>query len=272
MNATELVCHLIGRGDHIALIGGRLELRAASGNPIPDGWMKQNSSEISYVILRATNQPAFEHLSFSAGKFGKHLAGGVELQFRELISDRNGYVIFPAEVVRATTTIFGKAGAALPKNHFRTKKNTKFYKFWRRTGLKIPNRLSSFHDYMGNLQSLLFTADFVNGEKLNKDTIEPLNISFVQIKSAFQQKLFMDKPRTAYGQAADNKQTIFTDNEIAQSHEWRGFYSDLNKGVNKHGKRLTGNEVIGSHLLSVSSPILRPEEQNHDEWLADYSS
>lgn len=268
MNATKLVCHLIDRGDHIALIGGRLELRAASGNPIPDEWMKQNSSEISYVILRATNQPAFEHLSFSAGKFGKHLAGGVELQFRELISDRNGYVIFPAEVVRATTTKFGKAGAALPKNHFRTKKNTKFYKFWQRTGLKTPNRLSSFHDYMGNLQSLLFTADFVNGEKLNKDTIEPLNISFVQIKAAFQQALKPDNPRTTARQGTDNPRTIITDKKMPEKLVFHSFGDDLGTGNEKHSKRLTGKPVIGSVVVPINVPK-KPEEQTTDEWISD---
>src|SRR5690606_34265419 len=59
-----------------------------------------------------------------------------------------------------------------------------FYKFWMRTGLRFPPRLSNFHDYMGNLKGLLFVAPVQNGRFINKK-ISLLEIETDTIRQAF---------------------------------------------------------------------------------------
>ena len=163
MCIETLIRTLLARGDYLAIDKGRFSLIPASGNPIPNDWLVLNKPKIIAAILQHTEQSAFEYLSFSAGKFGKHLAGGVELQFNDLLSDGSAFTIYSAGVVRLKTTQHGKAGSALPKNHFRVSKRSKFYKFWLRTELLFPRRIASLHDYMGKLRPLLFSAEYDEG-------------------------------------------------------------------------------------------------------------
>ena len=59
---------------------------------------------------------------------------------------------------RLRTTKRYAAGDPLPNNQFRIGKRHEFYKLWKRLGLKMPPRLSSFHDYMGNLKSCVLSG------------------------------------------------------------------------------------------------------------------
>ncbi len=270
MGTINLAEKLIARGDHLAIEEGRLSLVAASGNPIPRDWLKSNQSGIVAVILKLTKVPAFEYVSYSSGKFGKHLSGGVELQFTDLLSGGGAFTIYPADVVRQKSTRHGKAGSALPKNHFRVSKRSKFYKFWLRTKLELPNRIASLHDYMGNLKPLIFGAEYVEGEKLLKDSIAPLNISHEQIKIALNPLIVPDTSPTSAGQLTDKVRTEMPDTKTPQPYEPQHLQAIQTTGAGNHGIRLIGNAVTRNYLLPVNSPI-DPSEQTEDEWLADYS-
>jgi len=268
MVSCELIEYLLSRGDHIAIERGCLEVRAASGNAVPDQWLIDNNALVVGAILGRLGISAFEYVGYSAGKYGKHLAGGVTLQFLELTTREPAFVIYPAEVTRSKTTLSGNAGSPLPKNHFRITKATKLYKFWLRTGLPIPRRVSSFHDYMGGLKSVLFQAIVKNGEKLDKDSLAPVNVSNEKIKQAFSINLLMDNARTNFGHATDNYRTIVSDKIMPKKSYQQGFEGSLSAGHKKYGKRLTGKSVIGSVVVPINVPKT-PEEQTTDEWISD---
>ena len=116
--------------------------------------------------------------SYSTGLYGPTKSyAGITLQFLHIESNKNYYAIFNAEVTRKrrvkTNTGRHDVGARLPKGHFRVGKRSGFYAFWLATDLKIPPRLSSFHDYMGNLRSITFSAEVKSGNKLRSQTIRP---------------------------------------------------------------------------------------------------
>ena len=98
------------------------------------------------------------YISYSAGRYHKGLNAGITLSFE---SERTGnfyYTIFNVELNRLRTTKRYAAGDPLPKNQFRVGKRHEFYKLWNRLGLKMPPRLSSFHDYMGNLKPCVLSG------------------------------------------------------------------------------------------------------------------
>lgn len=270
MCTETLIRKLLTRGDYLAIDKGRFSLIPASGKPIPNDWLEKNKPKIIAAILQHTEQTAFEYLGFSASKFGKHLAGGVVLQFNNLLGDGSAFTIYPAGVVRLKATKHGKAGSTLPKNHFRVSKRSKFYKFWLRTELLLPKRLSSFHDYMGKLKPLLFSAEYDSGEKLLKDSITLLSISHQQIQLAFKIHSVPDSSQTGTGQLPDKVRTKVPDTKTSRPHVPPSFPVDQTTGVDSHGIRLIGSAVTRDSPLPISNPI-DPNKQTDDEWVADYS-
>lgn len=259
--------HLLDRGDRLAIENGRLAITPASGKTVPADWLKANERQLATAILRECGLDALSYIGYSAGNFGRHRAGGVQLQFESLLAGKSAYCVFNAWTKYAKGR---KEGKPLPKGRFRAGKCSDFVKFWHRAGFKLPNdRLSSFHDYMGKLGALIFVARYQEGEKIEKQTLQPLSLSCEQIKAAFDTPL-PDKGHTASVQAPDNFHTKVPYKEGEQSQIPQGLGQNQTAGKNSCGKRLLGSAVTQGNVIPISSSPKSPQDQSIDEWLADY--
>ena len=256
---------LIIRGDKLSLEKGRLKVIPASGKSVPNDWLKRYERQITIDVLRQLNMDALVYLRFDKGVFqGKYQ--GIHLQFESLLACTLHYCLFNAEVKYSRGI---KVGQLLPGKQFRAGDRSDFLKFWRRTGLKIPERRGSFHDYMGNLKPFVFTARYGMGEQLEKKTLAPLSVSCEQITAAYLDK----KPRnnhTATIQTPNNNHTALPYKESTQDHRFQGLETNESAGNLNHGIRLIGNAVIRENVIPILPIKKPPQEQTVDEWLADY--
>ena len=271
MSASKsLAFDLLQRGDEISIAGGRLVINSKSGKPVPDEWFKEKSHNLICDILNKTNTEAFIYDSYSTGQYGNKRYSGVTLQFTSLPSGNEAFAIFNADLKRLKTARKGKKGEPLPRGQFRVGKKSGFCKFWNQTGLDLPPRLASFHDYMGNLKPLFFTGDYRQGKKLSNESLKPLNISYPEILRAFNIGELTDKALTNAIQFPNNSHTKSPDNELPESQVSQKVQPIFTTGDRNYGKRLKGSTDIRDRVIPIST-VERPEEQTVDEWLADYA-
>lgn len=266
MKIGHLLAALVKRGDVVSIEQGRLAISPASGKSVPADWLQTQSPILLREILAALSIDAYEYVSYSTGLYGRIKAPGLTLQLASIVTGNNAYTIFNADLSRDRTTKAGVKGTPLPKGHFRIGRRSHFYKFWHSTRLPLPKRLSSLHDYMGNLQGILFTADKVQDQKsrLDAGSLAPLSITAAEIRNAFQP----DSNRTVSGQTTDNHQTTMPDKNLPQAHINQCSQRSSATCATNHGET-----VISTHdnrvITSPTPAHKKPEEQTTDAWLAD---
>lgn len=267
-NKSSLVARLLYRGDEIAFEQGALVIRSASGEDVPSSWLRENQVQITKELVTMLGIDLVRCIGYSTGCYGIKHCPGVSLQFEWIVSGGDAYVVFNADLKRAKSTKAGAKGAPLPKGHFRVGGRSKFVKFWARIGLQMPKRLSSFHDYMGNLKKLIFTGMIKEGEKLDKDSIKPFSISADEVSSRF--KELTDNTRTTSRQSTDNIRTNDPDKQTHESPSAQvsGMFSTT--GDSNYGTRSTGSTDTGSDIISYKEGKKHPSEQSIEEWLEDY--
>lgn len=258
---NSLLAQLLARGDVVAMTQGRLMIAAASGCPIPSDWLEQRRQQLIADVARMANVTPLEYAGHSVGNYGTCRAGGVTLQFRCLVTGQVLYAIFNANTRRSRTTKNGKAGDPLPKGRFTVGKQSAFVAFWESTGLPC-HRLSDFHDYMGSLGNLIYTAARQNGERLDAATLRPLDVSMNQ-RQVLATPNHPDNAPTRSRQAPDNIPTRFPDKETTESQQLRGFQPMPTTGQEKYG-----NTVIRDY--GYTGRPVSPDLQSTDEWLSDY--
>lgn len=261
-----LVKKLLDRGDQLEIRNGGLCIKAKSGKPIPESWLKNHERNLVIEILQALKMDALLFTDFSTGMFSNGSYPGVQMQFEYLRSEKTAFCVFNAHVTYCRGV---KKGSILPRRQFRVGKKSEFYKFWRRSTLHFPKRLSAFHDYIGNLKKLYLCAREQKGEKLEKQTLQPLSISAKQIKDAFTKKE-PENLNTESRQIPNKIHTRLPNNDLDLTQPNSAFAADSTKGRNKCGIGLTGSEAISKNGISFHSHQKPPEEQTVEEWLADY--
>ena len=271
LNNSPSAQTLLARGDTLAILGGKLVITSASGKPVPKEWLEANKKKLILEVLERTQLDAFVYDSYSTGRYGKQNFCGVCLQFISLLSDKNPYAIFNAELDRVKDTSKGKKGSPLPTGQFRVGKRSSFYKFWAGLGLKTPPRLSSFHDYMGNLKSIVFTARFSEDEKLEKQTIQALNLTHRQILAAFKTESNTDKQHTTSTQQPDKPNTSLPYKNCRVGHDTYDFQALSTTGDSNYGTRLQGSADTRGNVIPITT-VNNPEEQSTNEWLMDYGN
>jgi hypothetical protein len=197
---------LLSRGDQVELIKGQLVITPASKHPVPKKWLSENSACLLIEIATLFDINVYVYDSYSTGNYGKHKSPGVTLQLINLTTGEDCYVTFNVELKRSRTSKSGVKGSCLSKGQFRVGKKYKFYKFWLSTGLSLPPRLSSFHDYMGNLKQLFFIPSFDRGAKIKDKIIPLLNLCNNEILTKFLQSN-PNNCQTSHIQQPDNSQT-----------------------------------------------------------------
>jgi hypothetical protein len=264
MTSETLSRRLQARGDQLSIQNGRLEIKAASGAEIPSDWLSLHQDILVSELVQKAGVLALLYEGCSTGNYGAHRAGGVTLQFSKVQTEAFFHVIFNADLTRARSSKSGKAGSPLPSGHFRVGRRSHFYKFWVSSGLKIPNRLPSFYDYMGNLRGIIFTGE-IQKNRLNADSLKPLNLTYEQISTAIQP----DHSQTNTGQIPDNIRTSIPDKDcaLAQTNQYfqdKSTTCQFNHGISDQGSASIRGNVYPLHAGKTI------EEQTNVEWLADY--
>jgi hypothetical protein len=259
---------LLSRGDEVCIEQGSLVIRSASGKPIPPDWFQDNSPGLIREILSTLGIESYEYHDYKTGLYGKGRLKmpGVHLQFRSVVENSSAYTIFNADLTRSRTTKAGKKGSPLPDGHFRVGERWHFYNFWIETGLAVPKSLTSFHDYMGKLRGILFTADMTANRqnRMKCDSILPVSVSAEQVRIAF----FPDNLQTKPGQAPDNSRITLPDKDSAQSLEARGFQPKSTTYHESHDKTVI-SECGNAGTGSLPPRPKEPKDQTMDEWTND---
>ena len=211
-----IVRELLEFGRKVFVFRGQLKIIP----PLPPGEFKEKFESMASEIVTTCGINGYLYQDYKTGRYGKQKFEGITLQFLNL---RNGgspaYTIFNADLSRKRSSKHGNAGSPLPGKQFRVSRGHKFFRFWLKTGLSLPPRLSSFHDYMGNLRSVIFTGPCPRGQRISKDTLEPLMLTHDEILNCFGIQS-ANREQTSSGQTPDNVQTNaihHPDNGHAQS-------------------------------------------------------
>jgi hypothetical protein len=269
MPSTPSVKDLLTRGDELEIVDGRLSIIAKSGFPVPETWLKLHEDKLVYELVRQMAIEVLVYESYSTGRYGVKRHSGVSLQFLNLLSNDSRYAVFNAELDRVKATKKGPIGSPLPNGQFRVGKRSKFYKFWLNANQLLPPRLSSFHDYMGNLKCMLFTGVVGIDERLDKQSIKLLNITYVQIVAAFFQRSLPDNSHTLAIQSPDNNHTTMPYNKSMESFMQRDLGPIQTTGNCNYGTRSLGSAVVrGRSIVSTTNKI--QQDQAVEEWLKDY--
>ena len=229
--------------------------------------MKEFDKEITDLIF----------IGFSTGRYNRGRQPGVTLSFESEETGQIYYAIFNVDLHRARNTKKYAAGSPLPDNRFRIGRRHELYRFWKRTGLKLPSRLSSLHDYMGNLRSLIFCGFARRDGKLANKT---LRVSIGQHNSISDEEWHPDSPiasnyeRDGNTQAPDsshatsrhlpsNGHTVMPNKECAETPFSSSFANDLSACGFKYELGQQGSRSKDSKAV---------EDQTNEEWLKDYNS
>ncbi|MFT6208566.1 MAG: hypothetical protein ACJA0T_002489 [Colwellia sp.] len=267
LKKCSLLETLFSRGDHIDIIKGKLVITPASKKRIPKKWLAENSTRLLIEIAALFDINVYIYDGYSTGYYGRHKSPGLTLQLINISTSEDCYLTFNVDLKRSRTSKNGVKGSCLPKGQFRISKKYKFYQFWLSTSLSLPPRLSSFHDYMGNLKQCFFIPTFDHGAKVKDKIIPLLNICHGEVLGRFSQL------KTNNGQTSDIQQpykshTNMPYNDIAQSYEHKGLSGEVTTCSKNYELSKQGSAVI-SFPTPANKRRKRPEEQTVDEWLDD---
>ena len=275
-DCTKLIAQLITRGDHLAIDGGRLELKTASGNAVPTDWLHKNRESLIQAILQITGVDGFIYTGYTTGRYQVNRnkrSDGITLNFVSLTSGEAVYAIFNVSLKRQRTTPYGKKGDPLPAGEFRISTRYGLYKFWVATGLALPKRIASLSEYLGNMKQLIFACELITdhprkqGRIDTRQGIRPLSITPDQIQLALNTNQHLtDNSRATDGQLTDNSRTKVTDKTLQQDHKQKGFQPIPTTSHSKYETSYQGNTSNGMGAPGFCSPI-PVDEQTEQEWV-----
>jgi len=263
---VTLLQKLLERGYKIFIANGNLVIQPKSDGYTPTDWYEQHRDELVSQIIDLLDVICFVFDSFTTGRYGEKMYSGVTLRFESFAQGGIYYCVFNAETRYKNAPNKGKP---LPNKQFRISKNSKFYKFLKRSDFVFPKRLSAIHDYMGNLKGILFTATVVEQEKLDKNSIKPLNASYEKIFELMVEKA--NNSQTTSRQLTDKSQTILPNIDKAQSQASQCIESNKNTCKERHDISNQDGAIQVPPLTAVYKEK-RPEEQTTEEWLAEYDA
>ena len=168
----------------LSISSGRVEITSKLGKQTEaETWVDEHYNDLVQSIVYVSKISAFQYIGYSTGSYGRHKAGGVTLQFIDILTGEQYYCVFNAEVLRVRNTRHGKKGSKLPDGHFTPPKHGSFIRFWNKLKIPLPRRLSAFHDSMSKLESIVFTGNIIESNKLDKNSLKPLDLTYEQLLS-----------------------------------------------------------------------------------------
>lgn len=249
----------------LAIESGRLTLLAADQGrqTNADHYLKANYDNILECIIEVTNVPAFRFIKHTSGVYHNGKAEGVILHFLDIRSGEIVHCAFNGTIRRQRSVRGHEAGKRLPKGRFIPPKHGAFIKFWRSTGLAFARSPSEYHECMGRLKPLVFTGCLLDGNKLDKNSLTPLNLEFDRICEAVLGDAPVPgitpvKPRLLPG----NYPVNMLGKEVVQTQQPRGIQPISTTAQHDHDSRSTGTRLEESSIA--------PEKQTTDQWLEDF--
>jgi len=204
------------------------------------------------MILLINN---LKYQSYSTGSYQNGKYDGITLQL--ICTDNNElyHVHFNACLVRQRSTKKHKKGSPLPKGHFTAKQNSHFVKMWRSTLLPMPKSFTAFHDCMGKLKSITFSAEVSKGTRLDAGTLRPMTVP--------------DNSLTNTRQLPDKNLIITPDKGIPQAFDISGHEKISTACPNSYET----SKQVGEYTSNLIRPIddtYRVQNQTTEEWLDEH--
>lgn len=256
----ELLQVLQARGDEPEVQQGRLVIHPKSGAKVPREWLRENEAKVLIAICQTVGIEALEYLSFSTGWYGKKRYPGVTLQFRSVITGELFYAIFNAHLTRQRNSRAGRKGEPLRNKQFRVGNCSHFYRFWLRTGLKFPPRLSAFSGCMGNLRGVLFSATVGGRARIDVSSLFPLSVSSHHVRDA----IALNSRSTRHGQDINNLETSIVNIDCAQPAVVAGLQRNSGACVLSYGNKVSTRKRGNKEYHKP------PQCQSTEEWLDVY--
>jgi hypothetical protein len=293
-----LLTQLIINGDEVSITQGKLLIKPSSGLALTKSWLKENETLLINDICRLFNIVPLRYISYTTGSYGVKKSQGITLQFSNLLSAEDAYIIFNANLTRSRTTNRAKKGDLLPGKRFIVSERSGFYKFWLSTRLPLPRSPSKFYECMGKLKLLTFTSPIDFNNRITDKKLPLLEVSFQEILNK-QNLFFSDKvsDNTTAKQPLKVRQEtakhplVFTASETEQKHSLSGLTQNQSTCTSKYGNtvirkevlstggsgdntaiNIVSNKKVASKINEASSQKKRPEDQTVDEWLEDWEN
>jgi hypothetical protein len=298
INGSSLLTKLLNKGDQISIVQGKLLIKPSSGLEVPSNWLKQYEPLLINDICQLLNITALRYVSYTTGKYGNKKSPGITLQFRDLQTNEDAYIIYNAILKRTRNSKGGMKGDPLPNKQFIVSERSSFYKFWRSADLPLPRSLSKFYECMGKLKPLLFTGEVDFNNRITNKIVSLLEVSYQQILSNSNlilsgqknSNLTAKEPLT-FRQGTAKEPLSFTAKDVELSHTHNGLAPNQSACLSKCGNTVIRKEVIRKGISSDITPVntlnnkeieinifganlqkKQPEEQTTDEWLADWEN
>ena len=192
--------------------------------------------------------------SYSTGSYQNGKFDGITLQLICTGSNELYHVHFNAYLVRQRKTNKHKKGSPLPKGHFTVKQNSHFMKMWRSTDIPLPRSNTAFHDCMGKLKSITFSAEVTKGTRLNAGTLRPM--------------IFPDNSLINTRQLPDKNLIITSDKDIHQAFDLPSEEHISSAYPNNYDI----SKQVGEYTSNLINPIdetYRVQSQTNEEWLEE---
>ncbi len=265
-----MLARLLYRGDKVYVDQGILKIFPKSGRPVSEPFYKKHQMEMLSDIARLTDQKFYIYESYSTGNYDGGLYPGITLFFTEIPGHEIKHVHFNANLKRMRKTKNGAVGGPLPNGQFRVGKLSAFFKFWIRTSLPFPPRMSAFHDYMGNLKRFVFFGFLSEkNNRIDKSSLNPISVSYEYIFTLFTRN-HSDNQQTNHGQHPYKRQTTPPNKDIHNTFINHRIGEDSDTCRNSYDMSNQGNAIHERHIPSIKKK--RPEDQTDDEWIADNMS
>ena len=196
-------------------------------------------------------------MSYSVGAYGSGKYQGITLQYSCARTGDDYHVHFNVDLVRQRTTKNHKKGSPLPKRHFTPRPKSSFMEMWRSTSIPLPKSLTSFHDCIGKLKSIVFMAEISKGTRLNAATLRPMSLP--------------DNSLITTQQVPDKNLIAFPDKDINQTHEEPTQDKMLTTCLNNYAISKQVSEYTSNPITPINE-TKRVQNQTNDEWLDEYEA
>ncbi|WP_251360178.1 hypothetical protein [Kangiella sp. TOML190] len=262
---------LINEGFSVSVENGRLVIMDPLGKK-PD-FSKEQKWELTLQVVKLLNSDAYLYESFSRDAYRSGKSPGIRIKYNSVLTNKEAVAFYNAEIHRAKNTVHGKAGERLPGKQFRVRKNHDFYKLWVKLDLKLPPRLSSFHDYMGKLKEVLIVGQTKKtgvGIKIRNKTIKALEITNKEIVTALERDSYPDKDQTLSIQLTNNSHTNNPDKDLQKLYENQCFKSELSACVENHDISNQEGELVRDKDCNSLNDDKALDDSFIDDFIADH--
>ena len=250
----------------VEIVDGQLSVQRPDGSAVPKKELKNHRHELLRQIASRCNLRLFTYDSYDTGRFSGGAYAGVRLTFLDLKTGEPHSVFYNARLTRDRSTRHGRKGSPLPKGQFRVDRKSKLIRLWLRLHLPLPSKLSTMHERMGKLKSIIVFASLDSNQKLDKDSIIAANICAQHIQQG--------SPPTANHSTIPPQMTDTFRTRVSDKHQPEDTARREAQRFSTTGK---DNHVL-SNQEDTNIRYLRPEnkrptdptEQSIEEWLADY--